>query len=657
MTPPIRPEEFDYVAAVDTMDANGYDWGGLFKATQDTDGFGQLAPEQQKHLTDLLQVKIGKLSGVTAEPYARTGQQFGLAQVGNVVKGVIPGFSGRAQVEGAVRGKMAVDEYVAQGLTVEAAEQQARQDVWRAAGQVSRQFAHYLTGGLVDAPKESKNPFVEQSMETVKAWTGIGAVATQVVTGSYLLGLVSKVPLVSGAAANMSAVTRGMVKGGLIDFGINAAWPDGLPKEERLGVSDDIARWLAPESIMDDPTGVAGRLVAGVGGAVEGAILGGALYGFGYGVKLADAKYAFTISTKQMETMRKALEAGGVDVSTMSKQDLWLTYRTRMSEHVQGIDEAVFNGERMSAEQWIAQAFIADPNVTELTPADGRLLWGIFSNNKGGVSIIRGVEDPQAALSKLNQVGINVDMTVIPRRNPGAPAVSAKNAPSGKPPTPPKAVNKARKIVGDEEFNSRLRRSLHHVDGPITGDVLLAHEDAISRQILRDRPGARIAAANQRAVEAERRAMDAERRATTDGLTGLQNQDAWNKAAARINADESVEVIAMDLQNFKAINESAGHTAGDEFLKIVSQIMQVSLTDVKGAQVFRKGGDEFVMVVPTGTGKSVLDQIVKNVGESTIDHGGSKYIIKVRGGVGATFDEADAAEQTLKVTQTTPKFR
>ena len=85
-----------------------------------------------------------------------------------------------------------------------------------------------------------------------------------------------------------------------------------------------------------------------------------------------------------------------------------------------------------------------------------------------------------------------------------------------------------------------------------------------------------------------------------DALTGLPNrsllEDRLSQAILLANRfGRRVTVAFLDLDNFKPINDSLGHNAGDQVLKVVSERMQHSLraTDT----VVRLGGDEFVIIL------------------------------------------------------------
>ena len=108
--------------------------------------------------------------------------------------------------------------------------------------------------------------------------------------------------------------------------------------------------------------------------------------------------------------------------------------------------------------------------------------------------------------------------------------------------------------------------------------------------------------------------------ATHDPLTGLSNRllldDRLEHAinhAERFN--KCISLIFCDLDNFKPINDTYGHSVGDEILKRVGNSLQDILR--KDDTVCRFGGDEFVILVEDLNSFEYLDEILRRVNELT----------------------------------------
>ena len=81
-----------------------------------------------------------------------------------------------------------------------------------------------------------------------------------------------------------------------------------------------------------------------------------------------------------------------------------------------------------------------------------------------------------------------------------------------------------------------------------------------------------------------------------DGLTGLLNRTAYDHQIYCLekNKESTTAIIMIDIDNFKMINDTKGHAYGDVCLKEVANFLKQ--TFCYKCQVFRYGGDEFVVV-------------------------------------------------------------
>ncbi len=98
--------------------------------------------------------------------------------------------------------------------------------------------------------------------------------------------------------------------------------------------------------------------------------------------------------------------------------------------------------------------------------------------------------------------------------------------------------------------------------------------------------------------EQEQRSAELHRRATTDGLTGISNRSQILQTLdATLQAAERPAVLFCDLDNFKAVNDSHGHTIGDLLIAAVAERLKNLWTN-ESAFLGRLGGDEFLIVLP-----------------------------------------------------------
>ena len=107
----------------------------------------------------------------------------------------------------------------------------------------------------------------------------------------------------------------------------------------------------------------------------------------------------------------------------------------------------------------------------------------------------------------------------------------------------------------------------------------------------------------------------------TDPLTGVYNRKYLNSRPRSMDCvGNSAECsLAMaDIDNFKSINDTFGHIAGDEVLKSFASLLQSQISDRRGDCVVRYGGDEFLLIIsriPYEVFESRMKRIVEKTDE------------------------------------------
>ena len=108
---------------------------------------------------------------------------------------------------------------------------------------------------------------------------------------------------------------------------------------------------------------------------------------------------------------------------------------------------------------------------------------------------------------------------------------------------------------------------------------------------------------------------EAEKQSMTDALTGLYNRRSLDSLLEREVALAGrhglpLSVVMIDMDEFKQINDSHGHAAGDHMLRAFADCVRITLR--KTDLAFRYGGDEFV-IAPPQTQVAQAQQVVQKL--------------------------------------------
>ena len=143
-----------------------------------------------------------------------------------------------------------------------------------------------------------------------------------------------------------------------------------------------------------------------------------------------------------------------------------------------------------------------------------------------------------------------------------------------------------------------------------------------------------------------RHAATHEHQALHDPLTGLPNRELFRRtvedALVRGRRGEKGAFVLIDLDHFKEVNDTLGHPAGDELLRIVGRrLIEALRTD---DTIARLGGDEFGLVLPRNSDReetvALLGRVRRDLGAEVILGGVS---LSVQASFGVCFYPDDAA--------------
>ncbi|WP_284980170.1 EAL domain-containing protein [Arthrobacter sp. fls2-241-R2A-200] len=151
-----------------------------------------------------------------------------------------------------------------------------------------------------------------------------------------------------------------------------------------------------------------------------------------------------------------------------------------------------------------------------------------------------------------------------------------------------------RLAAGDLETRIEVSAARDEIDAVIMGTNLLAEDLQIIYEELEQRVEARTQQLNDARLAMQHMAM-------TDPLTGLSNRSAFSAAlaeaqAASLETSTKPAILLLDMDGFKAINDSLGHTIGDKVLETVARRISGAVREQD--MVARMGGDEFAVLLP-----------------------------------------------------------
>jgi diguanylate cyclase (GGDEF)-like protein/PAS domain S-box-containing protein len=154
---------------------------------------------------------------------------------------------------------------------------------------------------------------------------------------------------------------------------------------------------------------------------------------------------------------------------------------------------------------------------------------------------------------------------------------------------------------------------------------------------------------DQKRLEAELREM-----AATDMLTGLPNRRHFlaqlEQEMARVSrvSEHHASVLMIDVDHFKQVNDSFGHSTGDHALRHLASLMKQSLRKIDTPG--RLGGEEFAAILPGASLASAqifAERLRKKIAASPMPHAGKAIPLTVSIGVTEIKPDDSSADDTL----------
>lgn len=143
------------------------------------------------------------------------------------------------------------------------------------------------------------------------------------------------------------------------------------------------------------------------------------------------------------------------------------------------------------------------------------------------------------------------------------------------------------------------------------------------------------------------------RQARTDPLSGLLNRSTMHESLVREvrlarRHDESFCVLALDLDDFKPVNDTYGHAAGDTVLREVAALLRRCARE--SDLLFRVGGDEFLVALSHTSlagARLLAERVRRAVNRTSFTHDGE--VLPVRVSIGVTSLQAgDTVDAMLR---------
>ena len=212
-------------------------------------------------------------------------------------------------------------------------------------------------------------------------------------------------------------------------------------------------------------------------------------------------------------------------------------------------------------------------------------------------------------------------------------------------------------LAGTPGFAGAVRRAEEHAEVRV-GDEDARFYEVRTWPLFHSSPSAAARPVGRTVIFAEvtdkvRLREELRGRAETDPLTGIANRRRFHQSleieCLRFTRSHfPLSVLMIDLDFFKDVNDEYGHPVGDAVLRIVAQILLLSLR--KTDLLARYGGEEFAVLLPETRvegARVIAERIRRTVFEKPIVADGCEIRVSVSVGIASQVADSEAVPETL----------
>jgi len=169
--------------------------------------------------------------------------------------------------------------------------------------------------------------------------------------------------------------------------------------------------------------------------------------------------------------------------------------------------------------------------------------------------------------------------------------------------------------------------------------------------LIQEQMSAEVERANNIITDLSTQVKELERNSNLDALTKVFNRRALtnylNKICSKKEIAYELHLLILDIDDFKVVNDTYGHIAGDKILIFIANILRKTLRD--GDKIFRYGGEEFIIIlnrINKETCEKVTHRILKLISSNQLIYKGET--LNVTMSIGATiYYEGDTPDDII----------